>query len=185
MSAAVAERPTNVFRIKQSIHEDVKPGWVRPVGPDDKPLLRDENGQPIMPEKHTYRAGQQGNDVIRTHHDLVKKFGGDKFERLSGDPSLMPAEVSAANDKLLNENEALRQRIADMEAAAKAKNPVDPTALPPQNVELAGLTEEQLVQHAQAEEIDVAGIVGKVGLVDAIVAGRAAKSAPKAAPRRK
>lgn len=167
MSTATLERSTakktpkaseklGVFRLVSGVHIGVQEGWERPVHPETKkPLFNDpETGQVIMPPKHVYRFDEPGNNIVRERRDLVAMFGADKFQRISGDPSVVDPSTAdlnllRANEQLVQENEARMNRILELEAQLGLQNA--PTTEPG----LAGMTKAQLVTYAEENEIDL------------------------------
>lgn len=151
------DNKVGVFKLLTSVHITIQEGWQRPVHPETgKPLFNDpETGQVIVPPKHTYRANEPGNNIVRSEKDLVKIFGPDKFQRISGDPGIEDV-VSAANDELVRDNQYLKSqnethaaRIAELEALLGMEN------RPSTQAGLAGMTKDALVQFCEENEIDI------------------------------
>lgn len=162
---ATEEKPLNVYRLNSGLHEDTKPGWRRPVGPDGKPQFFNEHGMAIIEESHLYVARDPNNNIVRTHKDLIKSHGAEKFTLLSGDPALIGEAQANANNELLRDNAALRAKIKELEE----RNNVAPERLST-DPGLTGLTVAQLKERAEDLGVDVSGCRTKDQLVSAIVA---------------
>lgn len=151
---APADKPVMVFRLLSGRHEDVKPGWTRPVDANGKPIMNDpDTGVPILPQKHVYDAHDPANNIIRTHVDLAKKFGSDKFQRLSADGSVTGENLETALQDSLAENSRLAEKVKQLEemlAGSPQTHSTDPG--------YSGMSLKQLVEHCEANEIDLSGV---------------------------
>lgn len=165
-------KPVHVFRLQAGCFSMNMEGWQRPVDKDGKPIYRDEVGNPILHPEYMYRFN--GDNIIRTTVELDKLFG-EKFLRVSGDPSLVDDRAAVANlsliadnEKLLSEKSMMADKIRELESLILGENRVSNVAN-----DLSGMTESQIDALAAAEEIDLSGCRTKAKKIAAIEAARA------------
>lgn len=167
-----------VFRLNYGVHEQTEEGWTRPTYPEGhekagQPMYNDENGVPILPKSHLYKANEDGNNIIRSEIDLVKRLNnGDvtnpKFTYLSGDPSV-DDRTQIANTFLIQENDAKSKRIAELEALLAGKTAEEAAAERVSNVAgKEGWSLKQLRDYCEEHEIEVSGCRTKEDFVSAI-----------------
>lgn len=151
------DKDLHVFRLLQGCFEDTAPGWTHPVDADGKKIKQNpETGTPIVPKSHMYRWNEDGNNIVKSTEDLVKRYGRAKFERLTGDSDVIDLKASVANQLLVDENERVNAQLKEALAEiAKLKSPETEKV----NLlgGLTGMTLKQLQVYCQDNEIDTQG----------------------------
>jgi hypothetical protein len=85
------------FRLKVGLFGDTH--RTPKLDENGKPVL-DRNGKPIIKKTHNiYNANVPSRSVVVSASDLVKKFGREKFERLSDDAAIPTAEDDEVVDR--------------------------------------------------------------------------------------
>lgn len=164
------------YLLNYGMHQQTAEGWTRPRYPEGHPkagkeMFTDDDGTPILPQNHTYRANDLDNNIIPSDVDLAAR-DPRKFTKLVGDG--MDESISRANRDLLNKNDEQRRRIEELERQLKEvgiSQGVEPKTVQEEE-DLSGLTIGQLKGIALNENVNIGGITKKEDIIAAIKLAR-------------